>query len=181
MNTIDADVLIIGAGGGLNSIAIQLARHLGATVYALSSTDQKLDKARKLGAQHLINYKTTPEWGKEILRLTAGRGIDLIVDNVGAATYPQSLKAAARGGRIVTAGNTSGSAVSIDNRFIFGKQLSIIGSTMGSPKDFESALPLLWNKTVKPVIDREMPLASGAEGYGILERGEQFGKIVLIP
>ncbi len=174
-------VLIVGAGGGLNSIAIQIAAHLGAEVYALSSSDQKLDKARQLGAKHLINYNATPDWSREVLKLTGGRGIDLVVDNVGQATYPQSLKAASRGGRIVTVGNTSGAAVSIDNRYIFGKQLSLIGSTMGSRRDFEAVLPQIWNGTIKPVIDRELPLSRGKEGYQALERGEQFGKIVLVP
>lgn len=174
-------VLVVGAGGGLNSISIQIARHLGATVYALSSSDKKLDLAAKLGAQYRINYKSTPDWSKEVLKLTNGRGIDLIIDNVGAATFSQSLKAAVRGGRIVTVGNTAGPTLAIDNRYIFGKQLSIIGSTMGSRADFESVLPLIWNKTIVAPIDRELPLKDGAEGYRALERGEQFGKIVLVP
>jgi NADPH:quinone reductase-like Zn-dependent oxidoreductase len=174
-------VLVVGAGGGLNSISIQIARHLGATVYALSSSDKKLAQAAKLGAQFCINYKSTPDWSKEVLKLTNGRGIDLIIDNVGAATFPQSLKAAVRGGRIVTVGNTAGPTLAIDNRYIFGKQLSIIGSTMGSRADFESVLPLIWNKTIVAPVDRELPLKDGVEGYRALERGEQFGKIVLVP
>ena len=174
-------VLIVGAGGGLNSTAIQIAKHLGAEVFALSSSDRKLEQAKQLGASRLLNYKAQPQWSKEILKLTGGRGIDLIVDNVGTATMSQSLKAAARGGRIVTVGNTSGPDLSIDNRYIFGKQLSIIGSTMGSRADFETVLPLIWNGTIKPVIDRELPLKDGAAGYRALDRGEQFGKIVLIP
>lgn len=173
--------LIVGAGGGVNSISIQIAKLLGASVIALSSSERKLELAKELGADKVINYKQTPEWAREVKRLTGGRGADLVVDNVGQATFMQSLHAACRGGRIVTVGNTSGPAVTFDNRLLFLKQVSIIGSTMGSGLDFEDVTRLVWNNQLKPVIDRIIPLAEGIHGYRALASGEQFGKIILEP
>lgn len=121
------------------------------------------------------------DWGREIYRLTGKRGVDVVVDNVGQATIHTSMMAAVRGGRIVIVGNTSGPHAKIDIRFIFGKQLSIIGSTMGTDQDFRDVTKLLWHGQLKPVIDRVMPLSEGREAYGIMERGEHFGKIVLTP
>jgi len=103
------------------------------------------------------------------------------VDNVGQATLAQSIRAVARGGRIVIVGNTSGPQTEIDLRFIFGKQISIIGSTMGSHQDFQDVVGLLWGKKLVPVVDWVMPLSEGKEAFATLERGEQFGKIVLVP
>lgn len=174
-------VLIVGAGGGVNSFCIQLASHFGAEVIALTSTEEKMALAKQLGAQHTINYREEPNWSKAVWKLTEKRGVDIVVDNVGAATMEQSLRAAARGGAIVTVGNTSGHKVCFDNRLVFAKQLSIIGSTMGSRKDFDDVTKLLWDGSIKPVIDRELPLAEGKRAYEILEEGLQFGKVVLIP
>ena len=172
-------MLIVGAGGGVNSTAIQLAKILGAHVIALTSSPEKEQRARQLGATHTINYRTQPEWAKQVRALTGGRGADVIVDNVGAATIPESLKAAARGGRIVTVGNTSGPMVNYDNRYLFSKQLSLLGSTMGSRRDFEEVLRFLETGELRPVIDVELPMSRGVEAFQRLERGEQFGKIVL--
>ncbi|MCB0345377.1 MAG: zinc-binding dehydrogenase [Bdellovibrionales bacterium] len=174
-------VLIVGAGGGVNSFCIQLARSFGAEVIALTSSEEKMARAAELGAQHVVNYKKEPNWSKAVWDLTDKRGVDIVVDNVGAATMEQSLRAAARGGSIVTVGNTSGHKITFDNRLIFAKQLSLIGSTMGSRRDFEEVSKLLWDGRIKPVVDRELPLAEGRTGYEILEHGEQFGKVVLIP
>jgi NADPH:quinone reductase-like Zn-dependent oxidoreductase len=121
------------------------------------------------------------DWGKEIYRLTNKRGVDIVVDNVGKATITKSMMAAARGGRIVIVGNTSGPQAEIDIRYIFGKQISLIGSTMGSHQDFRDILELVNSGRLKPVIDRVMPLSEGKEAYGLMERGEIFGKLVLIP
>jgi len=172
-------VLIVGAGGGLNSLTIQVAKHLGAKVISLTSSEEKMQKAKKLGSDVVINYRETPQWSKEVKSLTLGLGVDVVVDNVGQATMPESLKAASRGGRIVTVGNTSGPQLEIDNRFIFGKQLSIIGSTMGSQKDFEAFYELLSSGIIKPVVDSTFRLAEGAGAYGVLEKGTQFGKVVI--
>jgi len=174
-------VLIVGAGGGVNSMAIQIAKLAGATVYALTSTEEKMEQARELGADVVLNYREDPRWSKALYRMTDRRGVDVVVDNVGRATLAQSMRAVARGGRIVIVGNTSGPQVEIDVRFIFGKQLSVIGSTMGTHQDFRDVMELVWAGKLKPVVDRVMPLSEGKAAFEVLERGEQFGKIVLTP
>ncbi len=174
-------VLVVGAGGGVNSMAIQIAKLAGATVYALTSSEEKITKAAELGADVALNYRENPNWSKVIYRMTGRRGVDVVVDNVGRATLPQSMRAVARGGRIVIVGNTSGPQAEIDTRLIFGKQISLIGSTMGSHQDFRDVLKALWGGKLEPVVDRVMPLADGKTAFEILERGEQFGKIVLAP
>jgi NADPH:quinone reductase-like Zn-dependent oxidoreductase len=174
-------VLILGAGGGVNSAAIQIAKYAGCTVYATTSSPAKMDKARDLGADVVLNYRDDPEWSKTLYRLTDKRGVDVVVDNIGQATWADSLRAVARGGRLVSVGNTSGPIAPTDIRFIFGKQISIVGSTMGSHQDYRDVMALVFNGTFRPVIDRVMPLDQGVEAMAILEQGEQFGKIVLRP
>ncbi|MCS7179059.1 MAG: zinc-binding dehydrogenase [Anaerolineae bacterium] len=174
-------VLIIGAGGGVNSMAIQIAKLAGATVYALTSTEEKMARAKELGADVVLNYREDPDWPKTLYKLTDRRGVDVVVDNVGRATLAQSMRAVARGGRIVIVGNTSGPDAQIDIRFIFGKQISLIGSTMGSHQDFRDVMALVWAGKLKPVVDRVMPLSEGKRAFERMERGEQFGKIVLVP
>ena len=174
-------ILVIGAGGGVNSMAIQIARLAGATVYALTSTEKKMEMARELGADEVLNYREDPTWSKTIYKMTGRRGVDVVVDNVGQATLHQSMRAVARGGRIVIVGNTSGPKTEIDVRFIFGKQISLIGSTMGTPQDFRDVMALIGAGKLKPVVDRVVPLAEGKAAFEALERGEQFGKIVLTP
>ena len=174
-------VLIVGAGGGVNTASLQIAKLCGATVIALTSTEAKMEKARALGADHVINYQTSDNWGKEIRALTSGRGVDIVIDNVGRATFGDSMKVARRGGRLLTVGNTSGPKVEIDIRFIFSKQLHIIGSTMGSPQEFRDVMKFVWDGKLEPVIDTVVPLADGAAAQERLQRGDQFGKIVLTP
>ena len=173
-------VLVVGAGGGVNSIAIQLAKLAGATVYVVASNSEKADRARQLGADMVLD-RSQVDWGKEIFKLTARRGVDIVVDNVGKATITKSMQAVARGGRIVIVGNTSGPQAEIDIRFVFGKQISLIGSTMGSHQDFHDILEYLWTGKVKPVIHKVMPLSEGCEAYKMMEEGSHFGKIVLTP
>ena len=172
-------VLVIGAGGGVNSMTIQLAKLAGARVYALTSTEEKVEKARDLGADVVLNYRQEPRWSRSIYRLTNKRGVDVVVDNVGQATLPQSMRAVARGGRIVIVGNTSGPHAKIDTRYIFGKQISLIGSTMGNQQDFRDVTNLLWNGRLRPVVDQVMHLSEGKRAFEILESGAKFGKIVL--
>jgi len=174
-------VLIVGAGGGVNSMAIQIAKLAGATVYALTSTEEKMEKAKELGADVVLNYREDPQWSRTIYKMTGRRGVDVVVDNVGRATLAQSMRAVARGGRIVIVGNTSGPHAEIDIRFIFGKQISLIGSTMGTHQDFRDVMDLIWAGKLKPVVDRVMPLSEGRRAFEILEQGKQFGKIVLVP
>jgi NADPH:quinone reductase-like Zn-dependent oxidoreductase len=173
-------VLTVGAGGGVNSAAIQIAKLAGAIVYVVASNAEKAERARELGADFVIDRSRT-DWGKEVQRLTAKRGVDLVVDNVGAATINTSMAVVARGGRIVIVGNTSGQHAEIDIRRIFGKQISLIGSTMGSPQEFRDITRLLWSGRIKTLIDEVIPLSEGKRGFEILQQGKMFGKIVLAP
>ena len=174
-------VLVVGAGGGVNSVALQLAKWAGATVYALTRGEEKMARATALGADVVLDYDQDPDWHKTIGKLTGRRGVDVVVDNVGRATFGKSVRALARGGRLVTVGNTSGPIIELDNRLIFGKQIRIIGSTMGSPQDFRDVMRLVWAGVVKAPVDRVLPLCKGREGHALLERGEKFGKVVLVP
>jgi len=173
-------VWVVGAGGGVNSVAIQIAKLAGAKVYVVASNKQKAEKAGELGADVILD-RSQVDWAREIYKLTEKRGVDVVVDNVGQATLTKSMQAVARSGRIVIVGNTSGFQTQMDIRFLFGKQISLIGSTMGSHEDFRTITKLLWNGKIRPVIDRVMHLSEGRKAYEIMEKGEQFGKIVLTP
>jgi NADPH:quinone reductase-like Zn-dependent oxidoreductase len=173
-------VAIVGAGGGVNSAAIQICKHLGAEVYAITSTPEKMEKAKQLGADHVINYKTE-DWSKAVFVATGKRGVDVVVDNVGKVTWTQSIRALVRGGRLVNVGGTGGPLVEMDLRLVFRKQISITGSTMGSHQDFRDVMSLIFESKLKPVIDRVMLLSEGRAAHELLERGEQFGKVVLTP
>jgi NADPH:quinone reductase-like Zn-dependent oxidoreductase len=173
-------VLVVGAGGGVNSMAIQVAKLAGAAVLAVAGNAEKAEKARALGADRVID-RSGSDWVKEVLRLTDRRGVDVVVDNVGRATLMSSMQAVARGGRIVIVGNTSGPRAEIDIRYIFGKQIRLIGSTMGSRQDFLTLIGLIGAGRLKPVVDRVVPLQDGVEAYRALEAGGHFGKIILQP
>jgi len=173
-------VLVVGAGGGVNSMAIQIAKLAGAVVYTVAGNPAKAGQARALGADVVLD-RSQVDWGREIQRLTSRRGVDVVVDNVGQATIATSMQAVARGGRIVIVGNTSGPRAEIDIRYIFGKQISLIGSTMGSHQDFRAVLDLLWSRKIKPVVHQVLPLSKGIEAYKMMQEGRHFGKIVLVP
>ncbi len=172
-------VLIVGAGGGVNSLSIAFCRAAGAHVIALAGSKAKAKKAEELGASEVIEYNKNLNWHLDVLQLTKGRGADIIIDNVGAPTFEKSLRAAARGGRIVTVGNTGGFDCKIDNRLIFTKQLSLIGSTMGSRQDFIDVLQFMLANNIQASIDKIAPLKDGIKMIARMEDGEQFGKIVL--
>jgi NADPH:quinone reductase-like Zn-dependent oxidoreductase len=173
-------VLVVGSGGGVNSMAIQIAKLAGAFVLVVASNSDKAEKAKTLGADVAVD-RSTSDWVREVLKLTGKRGVDVVVDNVGHATLMGSMQVVARGGRIVIVGNTSGPHAQIDIRFIFGKQISLIGSTMGSHQDFRQVLDLLGQGRLKPVIDRVVPLAEGLDAYRAMEAGGTFGKLLLAP
>lgn len=173
-------VLVVGAGGGVNSMAIQIAKLAGATVYVVAGNTEKGALARELGADVILD-RSKVDWGREVAKLTKKRGVDVVVDNVGKATINTSMRVVKRGGRIVIIGNTSGPHAEIDIRYIFGKQISLIGSTMGNHQDFRDVTRLLWTGKLKPVIDRVMNLNQGREAYQLMVKGEHFGKIVLTP
>ena len=171
-------VLVVGASGGANTAYIQIARLAGAEVYVVGSSPEKLELARSLGASHLIDRSEEPDWSRAVFRLTAKRGVDVVVDNVG-TTFPLSFRAARKGGRILTVGNTGGPKFEIDNRFIFSKQLSILGSTMGTRRDFATVMDLVFAGKLHPVIDRRYPLSEARAAHARLEKDEQLGKILL--
>jgi NADPH:quinone reductase-like Zn-dependent oxidoreductase len=171
-------VLVVGSSGGVNSASIQIAKFSGATVYALGSNAEKLALAESLGADFLIDRSKEENWSKTVYQLTGKQGVDVVVDNVG-ETFPLSFRAAKKGGRILTVGNTTGPKIEIDNRYIFGKHLSLLGSTMGTDRDFATVMDLVFSGKLKPVLDRSYPLWEAKAALARLERGEQLGKITL--
>jgi len=171
-------ILVVGASGGVNTACIQIAKLAGATVYAVGSGQEKLALAESLGADHLIDRSSDENWPKAVFNLTGKRGVDVVVDNVG-TTFPSSFRASAKGGRILTVGNSGGPKFEIDNRFIFGKHLSIIGSSMGTKADFATVMDLIFAGKLKATLDRDYPLAEAREAQVRLEKGEQLGKITL--
>jgi NADPH:quinone reductase-like Zn-dependent oxidoreductase len=171
-------VLIVGASGGVNTASIQIAKLAGASVYVVGSSAKKLKLAESLGAEHLIDRSKEENWAKTVYKMTGKRGVDIVVDNVG-TTFPLSMRAACKGGRILTVGNTGGAKFEIDNRFIFGKHLSILGSTMGTRADFATVMGLVFRGVLQPVVDKTFPLAEAAAAQQRLSDGEQMGKITL--
>jgi NADPH:quinone reductase-like Zn-dependent oxidoreductase len=172
------DVVILGAGSGVSTAAIQIAKYAGARVFATSHSDEKLERARELGADIGVNY-TTSEWEKEVFRITNKRGADVVVDSVGEATWLKSLRALRKGGRLITYGATTGPNPAEEIRLIFWKQLEIIGTTMANRGEFMDAMRLVFERKFKPVVDVVLPLERAAEAHERLARNEQFGKIVL--
>jgi len=173
-------VLVVGASGGVNTASIQIAKLAGAEVYVVGSSAEKLQLAETLGADVLIDRSLEENWSKAVYQASGKSGMDVVVDNVGAGTMPLSLRSARKGGRILTVGNTGGATFEIDNRFVFGKHLSIIGSTMGTHEDFRQVMQLIFAGRLQPVIDRTYPLPEAAEAERRLEAGQQLGKIVLV-
>jgi NADPH:quinone reductase-like Zn-dependent oxidoreductase len=171
-------VLVVGASGGVNTASIQIAKQAGAVVYVIGSNAEKLAVARSLGADYLIDRSQGENWSKVIHQLTEKRGVDLVVDNVG-TTYLQSFRSVRKGGRILTVGNTGGPKFEFDNRYMFAKHLSLIGSTMGTRVDFARVMDLVFAGKLRPLLDRDFSLAEAREAQEYLERGEQLGKVTL--
>jgi NADPH:quinone reductase-like Zn-dependent oxidoreductase len=173
------DVLVIGAGSGVGQAAIQIAWRHGARVFATAGTDEKLAKARQLGAYEVVNH-TTQDVPAVIREFTGGRGVDVVVEHVGTATWDRSVKSMARGGRLVTCGATTGHDARIDLRFLFSRQLSLLGSYMGRKGELLRAAQFFFSGELRPVVDRTYPLAEAADAQRRLEGRKQFGKIVLV-
>ena len=171
-------VLIIGATGGVNLASLQIAKLAGATVFVVGSSPDKLALAESLGADHLIDRSQEGNWSEAVYLMTDKRGVDVVVDNVG-TTFPEAFRAAGRGGRILTVGNTGNPRVEIDNRFIFAKHLSLIGSTMGTHSDFKKVMSLVFSGRLTPVLDRTYPLFEAGAAQERLAAGDQMGKITL--
>ena len=172
------DVLILGAGSGVGSAAIQVAKFFGARVITTAGSDAKLEKARKLGADYVINHKTQ-KIREEVRRITNKRGVDVVFEHVGAATWDDSLASLALAGRLVTCGNTTGYDAKLDLRFLFSRQLSLLGSYMGVKSELHTIMKLVSTGRLKPVVDRVFPLQEAAAAHTYLESGQQFGKVVL--
>jgi NADPH:quinone reductase-like Zn-dependent oxidoreductase len=175
------DVLIIGVGGGVSSTAVQIARLCGARVIVTSSDDAKLEKAKALGAEVGINYKKNPGWAKDVFEASGKRGVDVVIENVGAATWKDSIRSLKGGGRLVTCGATSGNVGETLIPLVFWKQVHIIGSTMANRKEFTDVMGQFFAGRLKAIIDEVVPLKDGAAAQQRLAEGKQFGKIVLTP
>jgi NADPH:quinone reductase-like Zn-dependent oxidoreductase len=172
------DVLVLGAGSGVGSAAIQIAKFFGARVIATAGNDAKLQKAKELGADHLVNHKTQ-KIREQVRRITNKRGVDVVFEHVGTATWDESIASLAAGGRLVTCGATTGYDAKIDLRFLFSRQLSLLGSYMGTKSELQTVMKLVAAGKLKPVVDRIFPLAEAAAAHAYLESSSQFGKVVL--
>lgn len=173
-------VLIHGAGSGVSVAGIQICKLLGARVVTTASTDEKLARARALGADETINYRTQ-DFVAEVRALTGKRGVDVVLDHVGGDTFARNIKITRNGGRIVTCGATSGFSPQIDLRHVFFRQLQILGSTMGVKGDLFEILTHVETGRLRPVVHRVMPLAEAAAAHRLLEERQAFGKVVLVP
>lgn len=172
-------VLVIGASGGVNTASIQIAKLAGARVIVVGSSAEKLALAARLGAEFTIDRTEDEAWSKTAYLYEGRRGVDVVVDNVGAPTMASSLRTARKGGRVLTVGNTGGPKYEIDHRFLFGKHLSVIGSTMGNRREFDQVMQLVFRGQLQPVLDMQYPLERAAEAYRRMADGEQLGKITL--
>ena len=172
------DVLIWGIGGGVALAALQICKQIGARVWVVSSSDEKLRRARELGADETLN-RTTVDVARVIRERTRKRGMDVVVDNVGKATWNESLLALGRRGRLVTCGATSGPIVETDVRRLFWNQWSILGSTMGNDEEFDTVVGELREGRLPVTIDSVYPLEQGRSAFERLASGEQFGKVVV--
>lgn len=172
-------VLVVGAGGGVNSFAIQVARLLGATVWVVAGGTEKAQQALELGAEWAVDYQADPNWSRAVYQHSGKRGVDVVVDNVGAATWEASLRTLKKGGRLLTVGGTTGYSGQTPINIIFGRQVSIIGSTMGSQPDFETAMSFIFDGRLMVPIDQVYPLQQAREAEEHMQQGEHFGKILL--
>jgi NADPH:quinone reductase-like Zn-dependent oxidoreductase len=173
-------VLVHAAGSGVGVAAVQIAKLLGARVIATAGSDAKLEKAKGLGADEVVNYETQ-DFSKEVRRLTDRKGVEVVFEHVGKKTWEKSILSAAIGGRITTVGATTGYDPLTDLRHVFFRQISILGSTMGTAGDLVDVLKFVGEGRLRPVVDRVLPLAEARKGQDLLSERAQFGKIVLVP
>jgi len=173
------DVVLVQGTGGVSIFALQFAKAAGATVIVTSSSDEKLERARALGADHFINYKSTPDWAKEVRKLTGNRGADHIIEVGGAGTFEQSLRAVRLGGKIAVIGILGGFVKDLNVASIFAANATIHGITVGSREQFESMTRAIEAMGIKPVIDKRFPLADVRDAFECMKAGAHFGKIVV--
>ncbi len=172
------NVLVTGIGGGVSAFALQIARQLGANVFVTSGSNEKIERAREIGADGGANYKTE-DWGKMVVGMTDGDGPDVVIDSVGGETLAKCIEIMKPGGRIAIYGATTGLPKTVDLRRIFWKQLDICGSTMGTQEEFAAMLKLYDEAQLKPVVDKVFPLCDASASHHRMEEAGQFGKIVL--
>lgn len=174
-------VLVLGAGGGVASAAIQIAKLAGASVYATAGSPDKLDKAKQFEVDELINHREQ-DFSKAVWKLTEKRGVDVIIDPVGGSdTLPKSVKALAKYGRYVTCGATTGPTAELNVPLMFWKQINLYGSTMGSRKELADVLKLVWQGKLHPMVDQTLPLSDIKKAHELIESRNVFGKLVMVP
>ena len=173
-------VLIHAAGSGIGSTAIQIAKLFNATVLATASTQDKLEKAKELGADYGINYKEE-DFLSRVKEITKKRGVDIVFEHTGEKTFEGSYKSLCKGGRLITCGATSGWNAKIDLRYLFSKHLKIIGTTMGSKGELVEIMKHIQGKTLRPIVDKTFPLQEAAEAQVYLAERKNFGKVLVIP
>ena len=173
-------VLVLGGGSGIGTIAIQICKMFGATCIATAGDENKLDQCKDLGADHVINHYKQ-KIGDEVKKITNRQMCDIVFEHVGKATWQESMKSLRPGGKLVTCGATTGPEASFDIRFLFARQLSFLGSFMGTMGDFHEVMKHIFAGKIKPVVDKSFPLREAAAAHERLEKSEQFGKVILNP
>ncbi|WNC13449.1 zinc-binding dehydrogenase [Brevibacillus brevis] len=173
-------VLILGASGGVGTAAVQIAKLAGATVIAAAGSDEKLEKLKQLGADYVINYNKE-DFSKEAWRISGKKGVDVVVDYTGKDTWPKSILATKKGGRVLTCGATTGFEAATDLRYVWVRELALLGSNGWERSDLEQLLSLVRSKKLIPVIDRILPLEEIREAHRVIEEREIFGKVIVTP
>jgi NADPH:quinone reductase-like Zn-dependent oxidoreductase len=171
-------VVVPGAGGGVATAAIQIAKYLGGHVIATTSAEEKAKRAEDLGADEVVDY-TEDDWGKQVHELTNGAGVDVVLDTAGQDVWPEAQQFMTPGGRLVCCGATSGPQATLDLRYVFYRQLEFLGSTMANAREFDEAMSLVFNGWLDPVVDRTFGFEEAHEAFEYLEEGNQFGKVVV--
>ena len=174
------DILVLGASGGVGTAAVQIAKLAGARVFATAGSGEKLQRLEELGADELINYRDV-DFSKEVYKRTGKRGVDVVVENVGEATFKGSVRALRKGGRLVTCGATTGPKGEVDLRLLFWNQVELIGSTMGTRAEFDAVMNLVWQRKLAPIVHRTFPLSEAQAAQEAMRDGDFFGKLVLLP
>jgi NADPH2:quinone reductase len=173
-------VLVLGASGGVGHAAVQIAANEGCEVWATASSQEKLDYAEGMGADHLVDYEEE-EFAEVVKEQTDGRGVDVVVDHVGGPTWNDSLSVAARGGTVVTCGATAGISPETNIPTVFWKQLDVLGSTMGTPSEMDDVMAKVFDGTFEPRVRAVLPMSETDRGHEMLEEREGFGSVVVVP
>lgn len=173
-------VLILGANSGVGIAAIQIAKLFHATVITTAGDERKMARARELGADFVVNHYQQ-KIAQEVRNITKGEGVDIVFEHVGPATWQESIRSLKAGGTLVTCGATTGRSVDLDLRFLFSRNLSVLGSYMGTMSELNEVLGHVFAGRLKPVIDRTFPLQEARAAHEYMEKSQMFGKIVLIP